>query len=168
MFKLKHITKNRQGFTLIELILFMGMFSFIMLVLMQIFTSLVDKQSEVQSVSAVESDRSFILARLNYDITRASNITIPANPGDQGSTLALNISGQTSTYSLIDGNIILTNEDGTDRLNSHKVTIPILNFERLGNAGGKNVIKLNYAVESLIDRPQGRELQTIDTTIGTR
>jgi len=48
--------KFKKGFTLIELSLFMGLFSIILLVLTTIFAELVQKQLEIQSMSAVEAD----------------------------------------------------------------------------------------------------------------
>lgn len=159
---------NTKGFTIIELALFMGMFSIIMLVLMQIFTALLDKQVEIETMSAVQSDRSYILARLSYDIARADAISTPATPGDQGATLAFTVNGQSYTYTLTGDNLTLTSASGTDTMNSFRTTIPSINFQRLGNSGGKNSVKVTYIVESIVDTPQGRESKTVDTTIGTR
>lgn len=161
-------TAHKKGFTLIELALFMGMFSFILLVLMQIFTALMDKQVEIETMSAVQSDRSFILTRLTYDIARADTISMPANPGDQGSTLSFTVDGQTFSYGLNDSNLILTTVSGTATMNSIRTTLPSLTFERLGNSGGKNTIRVAYTVESTVDTPQGHEIKSVDTTLGTR
>ncbi len=162
------MTQHRSGFTLIELILFMGLFSILMVVLMRIFTAIVEQQAEVESYSAVESDRLFISRRLAYDIARASAITLPASPGNQGPSLSLTIASQTYTYALQNGNLVLTSPTGTDRINQIGTTIPTVNFRRLGNVNGKNSINLFMTVRSRITRPQGFEEKTINTTFGTR
>lgn len=161
-------TKRTKGFTLIELSLFMGMFSIILLILLQIFTALMEKQLEVESTSAVESDRVYILSRLAYDITRADSITLPAAVGQQGDTLSLVIDGKNYTYTKTANNIILNTDLDTNTLNSFRTSVPDLRFQRIGNTGGKNAIHVSYTIESIIDTPQGRETKSIDTTIGTR
>nr|MBP7967316.1 type II secretion system protein [Candidatus Woesebacteria bacterium] len=120
----KQKNKRHSGFTLIELILFMGLFSVLMVVLMRIFTTIIEQQAEVESYSAVESDRLFISRRLDYDIARATAITVPASPGNQGSSLSLTIASQTYTYALQNGNLMLTSPTGTDRINQVGTTIP--------------------------------------------
>lgn len=161
--------KPNKGFTLIELSLFMGMFSIILVVLLQVFSLIIDKQVEVESSSAVESDRLFILTRLAYDIQRADSIITPGNPGEEGSTLALSIDGSTYTYMLDGGNLTLTSPAGTDTLNSHvRSTVSGVTFQRLGNTTGKNTINVAYTVTSVIETPQGNETKSVNTTLGTR
>ena len=164
----KKNSKTQNGFTLVELTLFMGLFSILLVVLMQIFTAIMEKQAEVESYSAVESDRLFFISRLNYDIQRATAITVPASPGSQGTTLTLTIAGQAHTYTLNNGNLTLTTPSGTNNLNNYGTRITALNFRRLGVTNGKNNIKITMTIQSRIIRPQGNESKSIDTTIGTR
>ncbi len=163
-----NFTNYKKGFTLIELSLYMAMFSFILLVLLQIFTALLEKQVEVETTSSVQSDRAFILARLTYDITRADSITTPATPGAQGNTIQLVIDGQTVTYTQTNNNLTITTPTGTDSLNSFETIVPNLNFQRLGNVTGKNTVNITYTIESIVDTPQGRESKDVNTTIGIR
>jgi type II secretory pathway pseudopilin PulG len=159
---------NHQGFTLIELILFMAMFSVILIVLSNLFAAIVEKQLETESVSAVENDSKFIAARLLYDISRADSITTPATLGAQSASLSLVISGVTYTYALSGGNLQLTQGVQTDDLNGVGSTISGLNFTGLGNTTGKHTIQVTYTVTSDTVLPSGPETKTISTVIGTR
>lgn len=160
--------KKTLGFTLIELSLFMGLFMVIIGVLMSLFASIVQKQLEVQSVSAVEADSKFILSRLSYDIQRSDAIVIPSSLGDTTSSLVLSIDGDTYTYGLAGGIMGLTTSAGTSALNSIRSTVSDVSFKRLGNTAGTHAIELTYTVTSTVTRTQGPETKTVQTVIGTR
>lgn len=160
--------KHNQGFTLIELILFMAMFSVILIVLSNLFSAIVEKQLETQSVSAVENDSKFITTRMLYDISRADSITTPATLGAQSATLTLVISGTTYTYALSSGNLRLTEGAQTNNLNTVGTTISALSFTRLGNGSGKHAIQVGYTITSNTVLPSGPETKTINTVIGSR
>lgn len=167
--KNKQFKNNKnKGFTLIELILFMAMFSVILIVLSNLFSAIVEKQLETESVSAVENDSKFITARLLYDISRADSVTTPATLGAQSASLSLVISGVTYTYALSGGDLRLTQGVQTDNLNGVGSTISALNFTRLGNATGKHTIQITYTITSDTVLPTGPETKTISTVIGTR
>src|SRR5579859_4809889 len=63
--------KNQKGVTLIELIIYMGIFSTLLMVLVQLFGSIVNVSLESQSNSSVSQDSRFILSRMSYDIRLA-------------------------------------------------------------------------------------------------
>src|SRR3990172_6790072 len=54
------IRNSRRGFTIIELILYMGMLSILLAVLSQIFVSILNVQLESQSSSSIEQDSRYI------------------------------------------------------------------------------------------------------------
>jgi len=160
--------RKQTGFTLIELSLFMGLFTVIIGVLMSLFASIVQKQLEVQSVSAVEADSKFILSRLSYDIQRSDAIVVPSSLGDTTSSLVLSIDGDTYAYDLTGGIMQLTTSIGPAALNSVRSTVSDVSFKRLGNTAGTHAVELTYKVTSKITRTQGPETKIIKTVIGTR
>jgi prepilin-type N-terminal cleavage/methylation domain-containing protein len=87
-------SKKQRGFTLVELLLVMALFSIMMLVMTDMFTSVFNVQAESKSRSSVTEDGRFIMSRLNYDIGRASAITTPEN-------LNVGVSGVTSTTATV-------------------------------------------------------------------
>jgi type II secretory pathway component PulJ len=160
---------KKQGFTLVEFLLYLGLLSIFLVILADIFVSIIEVRLASESISSVEQDERFITARLIYDINRAASVTAPASPGDVSSTLALVINGISHTYQLNGGNLELTNNLGADQLNSGEAQISNLSFKRVGNAGGKPTIQLQFTVTSRTERPgAGFEARMASTTAGLR
>lgn len=169
---MKKINIASSGFTLIEFLLYMGILSIFLIILTQTFTSILDVQLESEATSTLTQDGNFILSRFAYDINRAKTILIPANPGDQGSTLQLSIDGINYTYTLdsLNKNIMLTSNLGQFQLNSFDTSITGLNFERFGNPTPpvSNTITISFTLASKTIRNTGPEKRTYQTTVGIR
>ena len=166
MIEMKHC-KNK-GFSLIELLLYMGLFSIFLITLTQIFSSALELKLESESTSTVQQDSRYILERLSYDINRADSITTPAAIGTQEQLLSLVISGQTYSYTLSGNTFTLTNPSGTFQLNGFNTRVTNLSFLRVGNSGGKNSVRITYTINSLTNQKKGVETKTIQTTLGIR
>lgn len=161
--KLKH-----QGFTLLELLLYMGILSILLLVFMQIFTSSIDVQQESESASSVSQDAEFILQRLTYDIQRSNTVTVPAVLGGESNSLQIVIDGVNYTYTVSNDDLLLANDIGTDSLNSFDTIVSNLIFKRLGGDKGKNSIVVTFTLTSKIVRQAGVKAKNFQTTIGLR
>lgn len=157
-------TLSQRAFTVVELLLYMGLVSILLLVLTQIFSSSIDVKLESQATSSVDQDSRFILARLMYDIGRSDSVTIPANPGDTSNLLSLNIGSESVTYSLQNGDLLLSGSN----LNSFNTSITSISFQRIGDSGGKPTIQVSFTIQSKITKRGLPEQKTIDTTIGLR
>lgn len=158
-------TFGEKGMTLIELLLYMGLLSIFLVILTDIFVSILEVGNESDSTSNVEQDGRFVLARLSFDIRRATTVTVPAQ--DQ---LQLVISGTPYTYSFSGGNLKI---DASDNLNSSETTVtanslnPI--FQKISNPSGvEDTVKIELKVESRIQQPGGPISQVFKTTVGKR
>lgn len=143
----------------------MGMF---LIVLTDVVSTTLNVQTESEATSSVSEDGRFLLARLDYDIQRATSITTPAALGGTGPSLVAVIGGVNNTYALVGGNLQLTNGTGTTNLNGSDSTISSLSFQKLGNSGGKETIRASYTVTSVAKTDQGQEARTFTTTFGRR
>jgi type II secretory pathway pseudopilin PulG len=162
-------TRNQNlGFTLIELLLYMSLMAIFLTVLTQIFSASIDTQLESESESSVQQDGKFMLARLEYDIARAQSITLPATSGASGQVLSLVVNGATVSYQLSGKNATLTDSSGTSQLNSTGTTVSNLQFVRRSVVNGKPVITVSFTLTSTTQRTGGANVQTFQTTIGTR
>ncbi len=159
---------KKKGFTIVELIIYMGMLSLMILVMTDIFSSIVDVRKESEAVTVVEQDGNYILSKLFYDISHATSITTPASLGASGATLQLVINGVTNTYSLNNGNLEVVNNNGTNVLNSVNSAISNISFLRVGNVSGKNTIQLTFTVTSRIIQSSGVESKVYQTSAGLR
>ena len=160
--------RGREGFTLVELLLYMGLLLLLLLIQTQILTSVLGVRLESEANSAIQQDARFILAKLIYDINRADNIVLPATPSAQSETLSLTIDNISNTYSLSGENLIIANILGSNNLNSYGTRISNLSFKRLGNVGGKNTITFSFTLTSTTQREGGPETRTVQTSSGLR
>ena len=157
-----------KGFTLVELLLYMGLLLLFLLIQTQILISVLGVRLESEANSAVSQDARFIMARLIYDINRAENIILPAIPSAQTNSLVLIIGGTSHTYLLLGENLIITNNLGVDNLNSFGTKVSNLSFKRLGNVGGKNTATVSLTLTSTTQREGGPETRSVQTTGGLR
>ncbi len=167
------VRKDVRGFTIIELLVYMGIFTILIATLTEIFFSILDARRESDATSNVEQNGRYILSRLFYDIKRSQSISTPTAPGQQSSTLQLVINGITYSYAPDgNGNLQITYNPGTgsltDNLTGYDASISSVNFKRLGNSGGKNTIQVNFTLSSKTIRKSGVEIRNYQTSIGTR
>ena len=169
--KTKRITNVQSGFSLVELLLYMAILSVFLIILTGIFTSALDVQLESESSSSEEQDGNYILAKLNYDVHRAKNISIPSSVGGSGSTLKILVDGIDYIYSIdANSNLILVNDLGTNSLNSYDSSVSSFLVWRLGNIGGiEDALKISYTIASRTKRTSGSETpRSFQTTLSLR
>lgn len=160
--------KKSKGFTIIELLIYVALLSGFLIVITDIFASIMEVKLESSATSAVEQDGRYILSRLGGDISQSTSITTPGALGSTTNNLVMVVSGITYTYSLNGNDFQLVNNLGTNILNSSESKISNLSFQKIGNPGGKETIKLSFTVTSSTVRPSGPEVRTFSTTIGRR
>lgn len=170
--KFKHRYKsNNMGSTLIELLLYMAIFSILTAAIFQLFTAIIDTQLESQSTSSVLVDGQYILNRFNYDIKQAKNIISPP-VGGQSSTLQLSINNTTYTYTLSNGNITITSSGAqtSDQLNSNNTNASSLSFTHQGDTQGENTdtITISLTLNSTTPKQGGPKTENFKTTVGIR
>lgn len=159
--KTRHQT---NGFTLIELIIYMALLAAFLLILTSIFVSVLDIRVGSQAVSSVDQDGRFILSRLAYDINRASAVSLP-----NSTTMTLSIGGQSYTYSIVSSNLQLAAPTSTDNLNGSGTTISGLNIQRVANTGGREeTFQIVFTLTSVNQKQSGPEVRNFQTTIGRR
>lgn len=70
----KAMPAGRQGFTIIELLLYMGLLAVFLLVMTDIWVSAMEALTRTESVAAITTDGRYILARLAYDVGQTGTI----------------------------------------------------------------------------------------------
>jgi len=164
----KRLNNDQRGVTLIEILIVMGLLSTLLIVIATIFTSAVDVQQQSNSYSATNSSGRFIMQRLDWDISHASIVNTPSVLGTSSSNLNLTISGNSYNYVLNGNDLQLTDNIGTDNLNSNDVTVSGLNFQILGNSGGKPTIQYSFTLTSIVKNHGNSSVQSFTGTEGLR
>lgn len=173
------IINCQYGFTMVELLLYMGIFSILLIVLLQLFSGILATHTESQATSSVDQDGNFLLARLAYDIHNASSITSPVIGNSctwtTGSTTPCQLILSNGTYTAQSDNLTFTANGNTDQLNSIDTKITSITFSTYGNNSSscspncKPSIQISLTLQSKTVR-QGGHLQTqsFQTTVATR
>lgn len=156
--------KGVVGHTLMELIIYMGIFGLLLVVISQLLSVTLDVRRESEAVSYTAQSARYILARMTYDIRRASAIVTPSSLGAQSTSLVLTIGGVANTYQLTDSNLTLNGV----QVNGFETSVSDLDFTRLGNSGGKNAIRVSYTVRGRVLKRSGEETVAVQTAIGLR
>lgn len=167
--RLRKLTQT--GVTFVELLIVMGLLSVFLMILATIFAKTIDVQSQTEGYSAVLSDGRYIMARLDYDIARASGasaITSPATLGASSSSLIMSISGATYTYQVSGNALQLTDGTGTANLTDDNIVISAVSFLKLGNASGKHTIRYTFTLTSTGTHGSGKDSQTFTGTAERR
>lgn len=154
--------------TLIELPIYMGLLTIFLLIFSTIISSTLDVFLRASTTGSVTQDGRYIYTRFLYDVGRAQSIEVPANLGDTGTTLTLTISGAQLTYSLTGSILFLTDANGTVALHGQDTKITSLQFTRVGNAGGKHTIRMNFTIASNDEGAGSAETKTFQTAAGLR
>jgi type II secretory pathway component PulJ len=172
--------KIKKSFTLIELIIYIGLFSTVLVILTQIITSTLNVQLESQSMSSVEQDGRYILSRFSYDIPRATSITRPTalEYGNNSiNELKITINGVTYHYYLNNGNLMLDYPPAISvQLNSFDTTISNLYFTRFDSrnptpttsVANLDEIQINFVLASKSQSKSGPQTRNFETTLGLR
>lgn len=168
LYKKRLSTSNSDGFTLVELAIYMGLLMIVIVVLTEIFTMILESQLTTENDANVSNDGRFIYTRFIYDVNRADSILTPSSLGSSSAALELTIDGEDYSYLLDNDNLIASNSSGFYQLNGYGTTISDLQFTKIGNASGKPTVRINFTVTGNIDRNGRIETKEFQTTAGLR
>ena len=157
-------SKNTAGLTIVELLLYMGLFMGFIAILSALFVSTLDVQSDSTATSHTDQDSWYVLNRLQYDLYRADSVITPANNGDTSTSLVLDVGGSQVTYSLVNNQLSITENSVTEPIVSNQVTTSNLSFQRLGNDGGAATITVQMELQNSVSD----QVKAIDVTVGLR
>lgn len=157
-------SRLQSGFTLVELLLYAGLFTILLVVFLQLFSSIIGVQLESESRSAISQDGQYILQRLSYDIMRADSVVSPTTLGATASAMTLTISGSSSAYIVSGGNLLL----GSDQLNSFATQVNNFSVLRLSNSNGADSLQISITLTSLTMESSGAKTKTFQTTVSRR
>lgn len=164
-----HIKKNLAGVTLIELLVYIAIFSGFLTVLSGLFISTLDVQQESVGVSSIEQDAAFLFARLQYDINRANEVVWPQANGETQTSLVLAVDEGILTYQLQNQQLSLA----LDLLEPQALTSPDIavvkaEFTRLGNADGLPSIRVVISLSTNDSGNVPQQTRELTYTFGLR
>jgi len=165
---------GQAGVTLVEMLLVMGLLAIFTGIMATIFVTIIDNQAQTEGYNATIADGRFIIARMDYDIMRATGagglgaITAPATLGATSTNLTMNIGGTTYNYAVTGGVLQLTDGTGTANISDSSVVVSGLSFLKLGNTGGLHTIRYTFTLTSTAHHGSGNDTQTFTSTVERR
>ncbi len=166
---------GRQGFTFIELLLYMGLLGILIVIMSQMFIAIVNLKLESSSSTAIQQDGTYITSRIAYDVRRASAILSPSL-GQTSSVLSLDIvdAGVHHTYQYASNSGVLTLSDGTnaDVLEGSGSAVTQFTVTRVGNSAtvvnAKDTVDIVLTMTSKYVLSQGPDTMTYRFAVGLR
>ncbi len=159
---------GNKGVTIVELLIYLGLSTIMLVVLSELFVSILDESVKTQNYSAVQTDGRYVLGRLKTTLNNADAVLTPSSLGESTDELELTVGGATHRYHTMNNKLYLS--DGTgDYLVSHLDTrITDALFTRTGNADGKPVIVFEFTSSTGVQGTVGHESQTFKGAGGLR
>jgi type II secretory pathway pseudopilin PulG len=169
-FKLHTSSGSKNGFTLVELLIYMGILAVMIYVLADVLSTILTAQTSTQSNAQVAQDGRYIYSRLTYDINRAQSVSLPSNLGDSSDNLNLVINATNYSFAVAtpSGNLEVTDGTGTYTLNGPDTEISNLRFVRIGNVSGKHTFQINFTIKSKIPINGRIDSEEFETVAGLR
>lgn len=159
---------QKKGFTLVELVVYMGIMSILLVIFIDMFAILVNKQLETEASSSVQQDENYLFARFSYDFGQTKSIILPSMPSTPSGTLRLLIGSTTYDYYASSSSLIATSSGAINQLNSIDTTISNLSFQRLGTGNSNDVIQMKCDISSSTKEQSGYKVTHFATTFGIR
>lgn len=157
--------KNNRGITLIETMVYISLFSILILVLVDIFSLVINEQNYVYSNSQVTQDYNYIFAKLKSDINNSNQIVFPLSVNTLETELIIINDNNTYTYKLQENSLFLYINDVPYKLNNDSTMIKDLTFRRISYQDNPG-IKIEFKIGSVTDRLEN--YKNFSTTLGIR
>jgi Tfp pilus assembly protein PilW len=135
--------KQSNGFTLVELLLYIAITVIIVTTISTFLIMIMTTQVKAQTVAEVEQQGLQVKQLITQTIRNAAAINLPVNAGDTGSTLSVNTFDLTKSptiFTLNNGTIYITEGTSTPlAITSSRIITSSLVFARLGAKKQKNI-----------------------------
>lgn len=155
--------KFSRAFTIVELIIYMGLISILLGVFTSIFLSALDAQLSSQAASRADQDNRYLLARLSHDVQRASQVISP-EIGQTDTSLTLLIDGQQHFFTLSGGRLQRQVEDQVDFLTGIGTSVSQFSITTVEDGS----VQLKVTVVGTGTSTQAPEIRSFQTAVGVR
>ena len=141
--------KNFKGFTLIETIIYLGLFAIVIGGGMIAAYSIIQGTDANNNQVIVQEEGNFLLRKLDWALTGATAVTVP----NQDTTLNVTKGGATLIFDLSGGNLTLDRGSGAAQLNTSSSAITLTPsshlFTKTVTAGEPDAITANFTISSV-------------------
>jgi prepilin-type N-terminal cleavage/methylation domain-containing protein len=142
---------KRGGFTLIEMLLSIGIFTLIVVAFAGIFVTITNVGTQQSSTSAVNEESQALLQKIQYFVETASVVNIPTSTPTTTLQLFMASSSADPTYiTLASGTVYLQQSTSSPltALTSKRVTVSNISFTRQSNPPGHDTVNVSFTMQN--------------------
>lgn len=174
MKKLLHSTfyflfSKKKGLSLIEVLIFVAIFSVIMVAFITILVVITRIQTRQQAAAEVNQQSQFLLQQVQYYIERSSLVELNQDVATSTLKLRMAASSEDPTYIYLSGSTVYLQQTATgtaQAMNSSKVTVSNLNFfVKRSNPPGHDSVSVSFTVAYNTASIQQKFSETLQTAI---
>jgi Tfp pilus assembly protein PilV len=162
----------RRGFTLIEVLIFLGIFTAIMVVFLTVLISVSSVQIRNISSNEVNQQSQFLLSTIQRYVESSSLIDMPADVTTSTLKLRMARDSEDPTYIYLNtsdkDNIVYlkqTNSGTPQALTTSRVKVTTLNFTKKSNPGAKDTVNISFVMEYNTDNIKQKFVRNLFTSI---
>lgn len=144
-----YVLRTSSGLTLLELLIFVGIFSMIIIAFMAVFTTISVINLRSSSATEVASQTQFLLQTIQYYVGQSSAVDITADTATTTLKLRMQNSAIDPTIISLSGSTVTLQQGGgqVKNLTSGKVNVTSLQFTRRTNPPGHDSVAVAFVVE---------------------
>lgn len=171
---MKKITRemSQKGMSFIEVVLYIALFSIIIIVVIDLLITSSTLKAESESQSGLQTDAAFVNSRLSYEIRNADLVTTPSAVGQTTGNLILTTGSETHSFSLSGTNLFYQKTVGvvttSTNLNTTLINVSGLSFQALGFLGGRLSLKINFTLTEGKAIKQGNQTKSYQLIVTKR
>ncbi len=164
------MNKNNKGFTLIEFVVYIAIFSSLALLLVNIFSGFIKIQNKQNFLNNLTQEFNFVSSVIERVVKNSSLIENPV--GVETTTLILRMSQLEKDPTIIyfdkNSKKIYFKEGNNESVSlvSEKVIVKDFKIVKFENPGSRSFVEINLTLENNVDNPSLKFSQTLQTAIG--
>ena len=157
---------HRKGFTLIEFLIAMSIFTIMILAFISMFIAVTRVQVQQSSGAEVNQQSQFVLQELQYYIGQSSIIDMAANSATTTLRLRMAASSTDPTIiSLSNGSLFLQQPGGSQSITSNNVTVSNLSFIKRSNPPSHDSVDISFTLSYNTSNLQQAFSQMFQTSV---
>lgn len=137
----------KKAFTLVELLIALGMFAMLFMVVSDVLGSIMRTRVISSAENEIARESSWILTRMGYDVSRADAIIFP-EAGSSSDNLVLMINGNPYTYKVFNEKLVFGESGSEEPIIDEGVKIVDLTITRMQDLAGKANVQINLTLVS--------------------
>lgn len=141
--------RKKSGFTLVELLLYIGLAATLLLSISVFLSISLQSQAKNQTIAEVEQEGQRVLQLITQTIRNASSTNFPAR-GNSSSSLSLTTptpSKNPTIFNLVSSTIFVTESSNPSAsLTSSRLTVSNLQFDNLSRINTREIIRISFTL----------------------